>query len=92
MIERSERIRCGDILRNDWCSDANPNRYTMYIGRDDRFFIGINYKGKRVRHYIDQNKIVRVGHIDEYDALISKLRTLDHSADSEDRGRREEDG
>lgn len=83
MIDKNERLRRGDILRNDWCDDSNPTHYGMYIGRGkvghtDCFML-IGYDGKKRGYAVDNNRLVNVGHLDEYDSFVASLKALDHS-------------
>lgn len=87
MISRDERLHGGDILRNDWCSDINPYRYTMYLcrgtSRGRSYFKVLTYDGKEQNFPIDDNKMIKVGHIDEYNKFIKALTKLDHSKQKE---------
>lgn len=81
-LSDEEYLRCwhkGDIMRNDWCSDDNPLRYTVYVGREGSRFLSLDYRGRIVRHMVSNNKMVKVGHMDSYDAFIKDLEQLDKS-------------
>ena len=76
MIEDGQRLRKGDILRNDWAGKNNPHRYVMYISRGENIINCLAYDGKIIGVGKHQNKLVVVGHIKEYDDFIRELRKL----------------
>ena len=41
MIEDWKRLHKGDILRNDWAGENNPNRYVMYISTGENIMCAI---------------------------------------------------
>ncbi len=80
MIEKGQRLHPGDILRNDWASETNPNLYIMYVKRgkvgQHPTFDCLAYDG-RMRHYgVDDNRLVVVGHLNKYDEFIKALSKL----------------
>ena len=80
MIDPKQQLRAGDVLRNDWASDTNPQKYTMYLKRgkvcNDKTFQCIAYDGRICHHSISDNRLEVVGHINEYDAYMAALRRL----------------
>lgn len=83
MIEKDQRLHRGDILRNDWASEDNPHLYTMYIRRGK---VGnhptidcLGFDGRIAHHGAQDNRLVVVGDLNEYDEFIkalSKLRSM----------------
>lgn len=77
-------FRKGDVLRNDWAGDENPIKYTMFLGcgtiKQGRFktkaYDCIAYNGAKVQHLRHDNRLVKVGHIDEFDAFLLMLKKL----------------
>lgn len=80
MIEKGQRIKPGDILRNDWAGDDNPHKYTMYLGRakacGQQTFKCLAYNNSIVHHCASNNRLVVVGHLKEYDEFIDGLKNL----------------
>ena len=83
MIEKGQRLYKGDILRNDWAGETNPTLYTMYVKRGKvgncATFDCIAYDGRIIHHGEQNNRLVVVGHLKEYDEFIkalSKLRSM----------------
>lgn len=80
MIDPMQRLRAGDVLRNDWASDDNPQKYTMYLKRGKlgnyKTFQCIAYDGCICHHEISNNRLEVVGHINEYDDYMAALRRL----------------
>lgn len=78
MIEKGQRIKPGDILRNYWAGEANPQKYTMYLRRgkvgNQRTIDCVAYDGRIVHHCELDNRLVVVGHMKEYDDLVDALR------------------
>ena len=94
MIQKEEKLRKGDILRNDWCDDSNPTHYGMYIGRGKiagmhDCIMTIDYAGRKHGYAIDGNRLVVVGHIDAYDELVAALKKLDKSKEWNEKNREE---
>ena len=76
MIEDWKRLHKGDILRNDWAGENNPNRYVMYISTGENIIKCLTYDGEIIGLGKHNNKLVIVGHIKEYDDFIRELRKL----------------
>lgn len=76
MIEKGQRLHPGDILRNDWAGESNPARFTMYFRRGNSSIDCIAYNGAIQRFTSVGNRLVVVGHIDEYDAFMKALSKL----------------
>lgn len=80
MIEKGQRLKKGDILRNDWAGKANPQKYTMYIGRGK---VGRNptidclsFDMRIAKHSEWNNRLVVVGHLEEYDEFVKALACI----------------
>lgn len=78
-------MKPGDIVRNDWTIDS-PAKYTMYLkrGRVGKYatFDCLTFDGRIIHHSVDHNRLVVVGHIDEYDALkkaLLQLKEIDYN-------------
>ena len=77
-------FRRGDIIKNNHSGEGNPIKYLLYIGkgtiRQGRYthksydFIG--YDGKKVQMFRDDADIEKVGHMDEFEAFMSALKSL----------------
>ena len=80
MIEKCQRMRRGDVLRNDWAGEENPYKYTMYIRKGKHCghttIDCLSYDGKIVRHGEQDNRLVVVGHLKEYDDFICALKNI----------------
>lgn len=81
----------GDIVMNIYAGESNPQRYLLYIGkctiRQGRYtskgYKCIAHDGDKVELFRDGpfgDTLVKIGHMDEYDAFknaLSKLRELE---------------
>lgn len=80
MIEKGQRLHPGDILRNDWASESNPAYYTMYIKRGKvgkcSTFDCLTYDGRMMHFGVQDNRLVVVGHLKEYDEFIKALSCI----------------
>jgi hypothetical protein len=80
MIEKGQRLHPGDILRNDWAGEENPHKYTMYIKRgkvgNQKTFDCVGFDGRIAHHGEDNNRLVVVGHLKEYDDFRTALTRL----------------
>jgi len=80
VIEKGQRLHPGDILRNDWAGEGNPQKYTMYLRRgkvgNQRTIDCVAYDGRIAPHCETDNRLVVVGHIKEYDEFIKALSIL----------------
>ena len=74
----------GDIVRNIYAGEGNPTRYLLYIGKctikqgryKSRGYKCISYDGRKVELFIDNNPLVKVGHMDEFGAFMKALKSL----------------
>lgn len=77
-------FRKGDIVRNVYASEKNPNRYLMYVGkgtiRQGRYvhktYDCINYNGEKVDLFREGDPLEVVRHMDEFDAFMVSLKRL----------------
>lgn len=77
-------LRKGDIVKNIYAGEGNPNRFLMFLGkgtiRQGRYthksFDCLAYDGRKVQLFRDNEPLEHVGHMDEYDAFIAALRKL----------------
>lgn len=73
-------FRKGDIVRNIYAGDGNPQRYLMYVGKGTVFgsksYDCIAYDGKKVQFYQADDPLEVVGHMDEFDSFIAALKRL----------------
>lgn len=80
MIEKGQRLHPGDILRNDWTDESNPYCHTMYIRRgkvgNQKTIECVSYDGNTVHHCEANNRLVVVGHLQEYDDYKNALSHL----------------
>ena len=76
MIEDGHRLNKGDILRNDWAGENNPQKYVMFVRREENLIRCLTYDGKIIGLGKHNNKLVVVGHIKEYDDFSRSLRKL----------------
>lgn len=80
MIEKGQRLKPGDILRNDWAGENNPQKYTMYLKRgkvgNQKTIDCIAADGRMVHHCESDNRLVIVGHMDWYDKFKSALSQI----------------
>ena len=81
----SDIPRKGDIVRNNYAGKGNPNRYLLFLGqgtikqgnRKWKSYDCIGFNGKRVQFFHDEdNKLEKVGHMEEFDAFIKALQSL----------------
>lgn len=77
-------FREGDIVRNVYAGEGNPYRYLLYLGkstiRQGRYrhkgYDCLGYDGEKVQLFREHNPLVLVGHMAEFDAFISALKSL----------------
>lgn len=78
--EKDQRLKTGDILRNDWAGEDNPRKYTMYIRRgklgNQKTIDCLSADGQIVHHYESDNRLVVVGHMNSYDKFKSALSQM----------------
>lgn len=74
----------GDIVKNNYAGESNPLRYLVYLRkgtiRQGRYshksFDCLGYDGKIVQFFRDDAQLEKVGHMDEFDAFLSALKSL----------------
>ena len=80
MIEKGQRLRKGDILRNDWTGEDNPLHYTLYIKRgksgSQKTIVCLSYDGRIIDWCERDNRLCVVGHLQEYDNFVNSLYRL----------------
>lgn len=77
-------FRKGDIVRNIYAGKGNPNRYLIYLCkstiRQGRYrhkgYDCLNYCGEKVQLFRDNEPLILVGHLKEFDNFISALKSL----------------
>lgn len=85
-MEQTDRcpFRKGDIIRNDWAGDNNPQKHLMFLRcgtiKQGRFshkgYECLAHDGRKVNLYRDSDKNVLIGHMDEYDKFVLALKKL----------------
>lgn len=76
--------RTGDIVRNIFAGEGNPFRYLLYIGKgtarqgrySHKVYNCIGFNGEKVQLFRDPDGLVKVGHMDEFDAFVTALNAL----------------
>lgn len=80
MIKEGQRLHKGDLLRNDWAGENNPQKITMYIGRgkigSNETIKALSHDGRVVHHCKKDNRLVVVGHLFAYDAFVEALSRI----------------
>ena len=79
-----ENLVKGDIVRNRFAGDENPRRFMVYLGkstiRQGRYrhkgYTCLDYDGRKTQIFRENDPLVKVGHMAEYDAFIAALRRL----------------
>lgn len=80
----TEKLVKGDIVRNKFAGDGNPRRFMVYLGkstiRQGRYtskgYTCLDYDGSKVQLFREDEPLIKVGHMEEYDAFIKALRRL----------------
>ena len=70
----------GDIVKNGYAGKQNPNRYLMFVkcsvaNHMDAYDF-MNHCGHKVQQLRFNEKLEKVGHIDEYDDFLYALKKL----------------
>lgn len=87
-------FRKGDIVQNIFAGKNNPTRFLLYIRkgtcRQGRYshnvYDCIGYDGKKVQLFRDPDGLIKVGHMDEFDAFMATLKALADRKDGADNG------
>ncbi len=70
----------GDIIKNLWAGENNPQKYLLYIGKSSmqrsKTYRCVCYSGDNVHLLRDDARIEIVGHMDEFDRFIEALKKL----------------
>ena len=77
-------LKKGDIVRNIYAGRGNLTRYLLYIGKctikqgryKSRGYKCIAYDGRKIELFRDDDPLVKVGHMNEFDAFMKSLRSL----------------
>jgi len=81
-------LKRGDILENGYAGDCNPNKRIIFVRCCDvQGYPGydcLNYCGKIVKQFQDNDKLKKIGHMKEYDDFVNALKKLDRSPDDAD--------
>ncbi len=80
----TEKLVKGDIVKNRFAGDKNPRRLMVYLGkstiRQGRYshkgYTCLDYDGQITQLFRDNDPLIEVGHMDEYDSFIKALRRL----------------
>lgn len=85
-MENENKFKKGDIIKNLWAGENNPNKCLLYIGKSSvkqgrytqKTYRCIGYDGSNVHLLRDNARIEVVGHMDEFDAFLSALKALNN--------------
>lgn len=85
-------IRKGDIVQNIFAGKGNPCRYLLYLGkgtcRQGRYthkvYDCIGYDGQKVQIFRENDPLIVVCHMEEFDRFIAALRSLADMRGEED--------
>ena len=74
----------GDIVMNIFAGKGNPYRYLLYLGKgtcrqgrySHKVYDCIGYDGTKVQIFRENEPLVVVGHMTEFDDFIAALRKL----------------
>lgn len=81
----------GDIVRNIFTGRNNPTAYLLYLGkgtcRQGRYvhkvYNCIDYNGQKVQIFRENDPLVLVGHMAEFDAFMAALSSLADRKDND---------
>lgn len=84
-----EKIEKGDIIKNNFAGTGSSIKYLLYLGKgtikQGRYthsvYKCLSFDGKKVNLFTEKHTggipaMIYIGHMDEYDAFIKKLRIL----------------
>lgn len=82
----------GDIVQNIFASRNNPCRYLLYLGkgscRQGRYshktYDCISYDGRKIQLFREDDPLVVIGHMKEFDDFLVALRKLKDMQKEED--------
>ena len=77
-------FRKGDIVRNVFAGKNNPTAHLLYLGKgtcrqgrySHKVYNCIGYDGQKVQVFRENEPLVLVGHMTEFDAFMAALRSL----------------
>ena len=92
-----DKIEKGDIIKNNFAGDGNPDKYLLYLGKGTikqgkyihSVYKCLSFDGKKVNLFAEKYMggipaMIYIGHMDEYDAFIKKLRILKNVREVDD--------
>lgn len=79
-----DKLRRGDIIRNGWAGENNPNRDLVFLRKSSikqgRYshptYECLTYEGKRLHLFRNDARIEVIGHMDEFDNFMDALKAL----------------
>ena len=79
-----DEFRKGDIVRNVFAGENNPTAHLLYLGKgtcrqgrySHKVYDCIGYDGTKVQVFREDDPLVVVGHMREFDDFIVALRKL----------------
>ena len=85
-------LQKGDIVRNIFAGNNNPNAHLLYLGKGScwqgrhkhKIYNCVNYEGEKVQIFRENEPLVVVGHMKEFDNFISALQKLKDMGDDYD--------
>lgn len=77
-------FRKGDIVRNIYAGKGNPTAHLLYLGKgtcrqgrySHKVYDCIGFDGKKVQVFRENDPLILVGHMPEFDAFMEALRKL----------------
>lgn len=80
----SDEFTKGDIVKNIYAGKNNPSKYLLYIGkctiRQGRYktkgYECIAYDGRKVELFRENDPLIKVGHMSEFDVFVNALSEL----------------
>lgn len=78
------KFKKGDIVRNIFAGKGNPTSHLLYLGKgtcrqgrySHKVYDCIGYDGQKVQVFREDEPLVVVGHMNEFDDFIAALRKL----------------
>lgn len=77
-------FRKGDIVMNRFAGKGNPTRFLLYLGKStitqgryrSKGYDCLGYHGEKVQLFRENDPLVYIGHMDEFDAFVEALKRL----------------
>lgn len=74
----------GDIVQNRFAGEHNPRRLMVYLGKSTirqgqyrhKGYTCLDYDGEKVQLFRENDPLVKVGHMKEFDDFVDALRRL----------------